>query len=171
MDASKAFRRTSEMSFIMVNLSEIRSRTTNVHDYIDGLKDKDKEKFLEVYRTYKLNPDVVDELREALKGLTVVAFSAAWCGDCKRAMPVMLQIEEQLGLEVLVFSKIKTKPLDPDHQWAVPPSPPEIEEWGVTAIPWFNFYDANGNLLGTVIEKPTVKETLEAEILHVLKNK
>ncbi len=155
----------------MVDLTEIRSRTTSVRDYIDGLKDKDKVTFLEVYNTYKLDTNVVDELRDALKGLTVIAFSAAWCGDCKRAMPVMMQIEEQLGLEVLVFSKIKTAPLDPDRQWAIPPSPPEINEWGVTAIPWFNFYDAEGNLVGTLIEKPTVKDTLEAEILHILKNK
>jgi hypothetical protein len=41
----------------------------------------------------------------------------------------------------------------------------------VTAIPWFNFYDAEGKLVGTLIEKPTVKETLEEEILHVLRNK
>ena len=155
----------------MVDLDDIRSRTTNVRDYIDSLKDKDKQKFLEVYNNYKLDVDVVDELRDALKDLTVVVFSAAWCGDCKRAMPVMQQLEEQLGLEVLVFSKIKTAPLNPDRQWAMPPSPPEIDEWGVTAIPWFNFYDPAGNLVGTLIEKPTVKETLEAEILHVLRNK
>jgi thiol-disulfide isomerase/thioredoxin len=155
----------------MVDLNELRSRTTNVRDYIDGLKGKDKEKFLEVYNTYKLKTDVVDKLRETLQELTVVVFSAAWCGDCKRAMPVIQQLEEQLGLEVLVFNKIKTAPLDPDRQWAVPPSPPEVNEWGVTAIPWFNFYDAEGNLVGTLIEKPTVKETLEEEILHVLRNK
>ncbi|MFW9805571.1 MAG: thioredoxin family protein [Candidatus Thorarchaeota archaeon] len=155
----------------MVDLNEIRTRTTNVRDYIDSLKDNDKEKFLEVYNNYKLNPEVVDKLREALKGLTVVVFSAAWCKDCRNAMPVMLHIEEQLGLEVLVFSKIKTAPLDPARQWAIPPSPAEIDEWGVTAIPWFNFYDAEGNLAGTLIEKPTVKETLEEEILHVLKDK
>jgi len=155
----------------MVDLNEIRSRTTNVRDYIDGLKDKDKEKFLEVYNTYKLETEVVDQLRETLKDLTVVVFSAAWCGDCKRALPVIQQLEEQLGLEVLVFSKIKTAPLDPDRQWAVPPSPPEVNEWGVTAIPWFNFYDADGNLVGTLIEKPKVKDTLEEEILHVLRNK
>ncbi|MBY8997859.1 MAG: thioredoxin family protein [Candidatus Thorarchaeota archaeon] len=155
----------------MVDLNEIRSRTTNTREYIDSLRDKDKEKFLEVYNNYKLNADVVDELRDALKDLTVVVFTAAWCGDCKRAMPVMMQIEEQIGLEVLVFSKIKTAPLDPDRQWAVPPSPPDIDEWGVTAIPWFNFYDTDGNLVANLIEKPTVKETLEAEILHVLKNK
>lgn len=155
----------------MVDLNEIKTRTTNVKNYIDSLKDTDKEKFLEVYNNHNLNPDVVDKLREALKGLTVVVFSAAWCKDCRNAMPVMLHIEEQLGLQVLVFSKIKTAPLDPDRQWAVPPSPPEIDEWGVTAIPWFNFYDAEGNLVGTLIEKPTVKETLEEEILHVLKDK
>ncbi len=155
----------------MVDLTDIRSRTTSVHDYIDSLRDKDKVKFLEVYNSYTLDADVVDELRDVLKDLTVVVFSAAWCGDCKRGMPVMQQIEEQLGLEVLVFSKIKTAPLDPDRQWAVPPSPPEVNEWGVTAIPWFNFYDTEGNLVGTLIEKPTVKETLEAEILHVLKDK
>jgi thiol-disulfide isomerase/thioredoxin len=154
----------------MVDLNDIRSRTTNVRGYIDELKDKDKEKFLEVYKSYKLDPILVDELKDTLKDLTVVAFSAAWCGDCKRAMPVMLQIEEQLGLEVLVFNSIKTAPLDPNRQWAVPPSPPEINDWGVTAIPWFNFYDADGNLVGTLIEKPTVKDTLEAEILYVLKN-
>ena len=155
----------------MVDLNDIRLSTTNVREYIDSLKDKDKEKLLEVYNSYKLDADVVDELRDALKDLTLVVFSAAWCGDCKRAMPVILQIEEQLGLEVLVFSKIKTAPLDPDRQWAVPPSPPEVNEWGVTAIPWFNFYDSEGSLVGTLIEKPTVKETLEAEILHVLKDK
>ena len=171
MDVSKPFRRTSIGVRSMVDLNDIRSRTTNVRDYIDGLKDKDKEKFLEVYNTYKLNTDVVDILRETLKDLTVVVFSAAWCGDCKRAMPVMQQLEEQLGLEVLVFSKIKTAPLDPDRQWAVPPSPPEVNEWGVTAIPWFNFYDVDGNLVGTLIEKPKVKDTLEEEILHVLKDK
>jgi thiol-disulfide isomerase/thioredoxin len=135
------------------------------------MKEKDKEKFLEVYNSYKLNTDAVDKLRETVRDLTVVVFAAAWCGDCKRAMPVMQLLEEQLGFEVLVFSKIKTAPLDPDRQWAVPPSPPEVNEWGVTAIPWFNFYDSEGNLVGTLIEKPTVKETLEEEILHVLKDK
>ena len=111
------------------------------------------------------------QLKDYLKDLTLVVFSASWCGDCKRAMPVIMQLEERLGLEVLVFSTVKTAPLDPDRQWAVPPSPPEIDEWGVTAIPWLNFYDTEGNLVGTLIEKPTVKDTLEAEILYVLKNK
>jgi thiol-disulfide isomerase/thioredoxin len=171
MDVSKNFRGIILRIMNMVDLDDFRSRTTSVRKYIDGLKEQDKEKFLEVYKTYKLDTSTAAELKDVLKSLTVVVFSAAWCGDCKRAMPVMLQLEEQLGLEVLVFSNIKTAPLDPTRKWAVPPSPPEMNEWGITAIPWFNFYDTNGNLVGTLIEKPKVKETLEAEILYILKNK
>ncbi len=155
----------------MVDLNDIRSRTTNVQGYIDELREKDKGIILEAYNEYKLDIAVVDKLRDILKDMTVVVFSAAWCGDCKRAMPVMLHLEEQLGLEVMVFSKIKTAPLNPDLQWAVPPSPPEVNEWGATAIPYFVFFDSDGNKVATITEKPTVKDTLEAEILHVVKNK
>ena len=154
----------------MVDFKDIRSRTTNVRGYIEELKDKDKDIMLDTYNMYKLDNSVVDELRDVGK-LIVVAFSAAWCGDCKRAMPVMLHLEEMLDWEILVFSKIKTAPLNPNVQWAVPPSPPEVNEWGVTAIPTFVFFDSDGNKLGTLIEKPQVKDTLEAEILLILKNK
>ncbi|MFX1368765.1 MAG: thioredoxin family protein [Promethearchaeota archaeon] len=103
--------------------------------------------------------------------LTFVVLSAAWCGDCKNAMPVFLHLEETLNLNVRVFGKIKTAPLDPDRKWAIPPSPPEIEEWGATAIPWIEIFNSNGERVGTIIERPRVKPTLEAEILHLLKDK
>ncbi|MFW9810120.1 MAG: TlpA family protein disulfide reductase [Candidatus Thorarchaeota archaeon] len=154
----------------MVDFNDIRSRTTNVRGYIEELRGKDKDIMLDTYNEYKLDNSVVDGLKDLGK-LIVVAFSAAWCGDCKRAMPVMLHLEEILDWEILVFSKIKTAPLNPDVQWAVPPSPPEVNEWGVTAIPTFVFFDSDGNELGKLIEKQQIKNTLEAEILHILKNK
>lgn len=154
----------------MVDLKDIKLRTTNVQGYIDALSDKDRDIIIEAYNEYKLDTSVVDELRDILKDMTIVIFSAAWCGDCKIAMPAMLHLEEQLGLEILVFSKIKTAPLDPNKQWAVPPSPPEVNDWGATAIPFFVFFDSSGNKVATLTEKPTVKDTLEAEILHILKN-
>jgi thiol-disulfide isomerase/thioredoxin len=153
----------------MVDFDDIKARTTNVRGYIDELRDKDKDIMLDTYNEYKLDVSVVDELNGFGK-LTVVAFSAAWCGDCKKAMPVMLHLEDQLEWEILVFSKIKTDPLNPDIQWKVPPSPPEVNDWGVKAIPWFVFFDSSGKELGVLIEKPKVKDTLEAEILHILKN-
>ncbi|MGQ4912800.1 MAG: thioredoxin family protein [Candidatus Thorarchaeota archaeon] len=154
----------------MIDFEDIRSRTTTIKGYIDSLSDKDRDIVMEAYNEYKIDMSVVEELRDLMKGMKVIIFSAPWCGDCKRAMPVMLHLEEMLGLDIMVFGTIKTAPLDPDKQWAVPPSPPEINEWGVKAIPWFIFYNEKGEEVGILIEKPRVKDTLEAEILYVLKN-
>jgi len=154
------------------NLEDIRQRTTDVLGYFEALDGKDRDILEEMYEEYVLKEDIVDELREATKDLAVVVFSAAWCKDCKNAMPVMRHLQERIGLEVRVFGTIKTAPLDPKVKWAVPPSPPETNEWGVTAIPYFFFFDKNdGEKVAVLIEKPTVKETLEEEILHVLKHK
>ncbi len=154
----------------MIDFEDIRKRTTNIKGYIDALSDKDKDIVMEAYDEYNTNEDVVEELREVMKGLKVVIFSAPWCGDCKRAMPPMLHLEEKIGIDAMVFGTIKSDPLNKEVQWKVPPSPPEINEWGATAIPWFEFFDSDGNKVGTLIEKPKVKETLEEEILHILKN-
>jgi len=154
----------------MIDFEDIRKRTTNIKGYIDALSDKDKDIVMDAYEEYNLNEDAVEELREVMKGLKVVIFSAPWCGDCKRAMPPLLHLEEKIGLDAMVFGTIKSDPLNPDVQWRVPPSPPEINEWGAKAIPWFEFFDSDGNKVGTLIEKPKVKDTLEEEILHILKN-
>ncbi len=155
----------------MVDLKDIRERTISVDEYIESLDDKNRDIVLEMYGEYELNGDVVQALRDEMKNITTVVFSAAWCGDCKIAMPVVKHLVERIGIEVRIFNKIKTAPLDQDHQWKIPPSPPEIEEWNVTAIPWFEFIDDSGNRVAHLIEKPKIKDTLEAEMLYVLKNK
>ncbi|TFG12046.1 hypothetical protein EU537_10735 [Candidatus Thorarchaeota archaeon] len=155
----------------MVDLKDIRKRTISVDDYIESLDDKNRDIVMEMYEQYDLDSNVVEELRDQMNNITTIVFSAAWCGDCKNAMPVIKLLVEQIGMEVRVFDKIKTAPLDPDHQWKIPPSPPEIEEWNVTAIPWFEFVDDAGNRIAQLIEKPKIKDTLEAEMLYVLKNK
>ena len=153
------------------NLDDIRNRATTIRGYVETLGGKDQDILMEMYEEYNLDMQVVEELKDDLKDLSVVIFSAAWCGDCKNAMPVMLHLEEKLGLDVMVFGTIKTAPLDPNVKWAVPPSPPETNEWGVTAIPYFFFFNKEGEKVAILIEKPTIKDTLEAEILHVLRNK
>jgi thiol-disulfide isomerase/thioredoxin len=155
----------------MVDLKSIRERTISVDEYIQSLDDKNRDIVMEMYEQYDLDGNIVKKLRNRMKDITTVAFSAAWCGDCKNAMPVIKHLVEQIGIEVRIFDKIKTAPLDPDHQWKIPPSPPEIEEWNVTAIPWFEFIDENGRRIAHLIEKPKIKDTLEAEMLYVLKNK
>ncbi|MGY5874848.1 MAG: thioredoxin family protein [Candidatus Thorarchaeota archaeon] len=153
----------------MVDLNDIRSRTTSATVYIDSMDGKEGDMFRDFYDQYKLNMTVVDDLREFVKDITIVVMSAKWCGDCKFAIPVLKHLEEEIGLEVLSFANIKTAPLDPDHQWKIPPSPQEMEDWNIIAIPWIVIFSKEGKEMGTIIEKPTVKPTLEEEILHVLK--
>lgn len=155
----------------MIDFEDIRKRTTNIQGYFDKLQGKDRDLLMEAYEEYSMNQNAGKELKILLKDLKVVVFSAAWCGDCKRAMPVLLHLEREYGLKAMVFGEIKTDPLNKDVQWRVPPSPPEINEWGVTAIPWLEFFDSKGNKVAHLIEKPTVKETLEEEMLYILKNK
>ncbi|MHA1933837.1 MAG: thioredoxin family protein [Candidatus Thorarchaeota archaeon] len=155
----------------MVDLADIRSRSYTVKDYIDTMKAETKDTILESYNNYNLDMDIAQQIKVIAADLTVVVLSAAWCGDCKVALPILLHLEEKINLEIRCFGGIKTAPLDPEHQWAIPPSPQEMDDWGVTAIPWLEFINSNGNRVGFIREKQTVKDTLEAEILHVLKNK
>ncbi|MHA1961768.1 MAG: TlpA family protein disulfide reductase [Candidatus Thorarchaeota archaeon] len=155
----------------MVDLNDIRSRTQTAAEYVNGIKEKWKPEVLEKLRGLRLDRDVVDELDSYTDDIVVVYFGASWCKDCREAIPIMMTLEEEIGLEVRVFGTVKTAPLDPDNQWAIPPSPPEIGEWGATAIPWIEIFDKKGERIGIIIEKPTVKPTLEAELLHVLKHK
>ncbi|MHA2140374.1 MAG: thioredoxin family protein [Candidatus Thorarchaeota archaeon] len=149
-------------------MDDIRKRTKNARDYLENMEGKAKDLFLECCNEYRIDPQAIEDLKPLVKDLTFVVMSAAWCKDCRFALPVFIYLEEELGVEVRCFGGIKTAPLDPDHQWRIPPSPPEMEEWGVTAIPWIEIFNSEGERVATIIEKPKVKPTLEAELVHVL---
>ncbi len=153
----------------MVDLVEIRTRTVTCREYLESLKGESKDEQMQTYSNYKLNVQAMRELKGLVKGLTVVVLGASWCKDCREAIPVLLHLEEKLGLEVRVFGTIKVAALDPDHQWRIPPSPPEAEDWGVKAIPWIEIFDENGERIDTIIERPDFTPTLEEEFVFLLK--
>ncbi len=159
------------MMIQMVDLKSIRERTSTVREYIDKTDENARQIMLEKYKNYTISQTILDQLRLATEGVVCVVIGASWCGDCRDAMPVLLHLEEKIGMDIRVFGTVKRAPLDPHHKWAIPPSPPEMEEWNVTAIPWIEFFDSHGERIGTIIEKPHVKETLEAEILFILKGR
>jgi thiol-disulfide isomerase/thioredoxin len=153
----------------MVDLDNIRSRTQTAAEYSSSFKEEYKSDMLERIRTQKLDSAVVEELRTYSDDLVIVYIGDNWCGDCQVAIPVFKKLEEEIGLEVRVFRTVKVAWEDPDNQWAIPPSPPEIGEWKATRIPWIEIFTKKGKRIGTIIEKPVVKPTLEAELLHVIK--
>ncbi len=166
----KAFNQCAIVKLIaMVDLNEIRTRTQTCREYLENSKGESKDEQMQTYRDYKLNEQAMKELKGLVKGLTVVVLGASWCKDCRKVIPVLLHLEEKLGLDVRVFGTIKVAALDPDHQWRIPPSPPEAEDWGVKAIPWIEIFDENGERIDTIIEKPDFTPTLEEEFAFLLK--
>ena len=155
-------------TLIMVDLDNIRERSQSAKQYISSLADKWKDVQLEEYRNYNLDADAASKLKDYVDKIVIVSIGASWCKDCRKAIPVLMKLEEELGLEIRVFGSVKSAPLDPNRQWAVPPSPPEVDEWNVTAIPWIVIFDKEGNKVGTIIEKPKYKQTLEDELLHLI---
>ncbi|MEM2141989.1 MAG: thioredoxin family protein [Candidatus Thorarchaeota archaeon] len=151
-----------------IDIDSIRDRTSTVREYVDNAEAEARRIMLEKYASYRLQSEALSSLRTLASDLTVVVFSAAWCKDCREAIPVLLRLEEEAGLNIRVFGTIKTAPLNPNRRWAIPPSPPEMEAWGVTHIPWIVIIDKSGEQLGTIVERPKVKQTIEEEILHIV---
>jgi hypothetical protein len=77
-------------------------------------------------------------------------------------------VHEATGLPVYILGGVKTDPLNPDRQWAVPPSPPEVDSLNIKAIPTILLYTLDGKEIGRVIENPSIKPTLEEELLCLI---
>ncbi|WP_287587809.1 thioredoxin family protein [Candidatus Borrarchaeum sp.] len=152
-----------------MDLDQIRERTQSAYDFVSSL-----ELFKYVYDNYQLNQEVITELKKYVNDYTVVLFAASWCRDSRAGVPVFALLETEIGLEVRVFGGMETAPFDQDHTWTIPPSPPEAEEWGVTAIPWIVVFlrdnSKNGQEVGKIVERPQWGMTMEEELLEIIKN-
>ena len=98
----------------------------------------------------------------------IFAFSAEWCPDCYRNIPVLAKLEEETGLETRMFGHLMRDAKSPTRLWRIPPSPEEVEEFKVVKIPSMFILDKTGNKVGEIIENPPQGKTLEAAILAIL---
>ncbi len=151
-----------------INLEEVRRKTVPVNQYIAGIREPFRQRFLERKITYQLNSEAVDRLKNLASGIVVVAFSAEWCKDCAANIPVLALISEATGLEVRVFGGLKRDPLNPSRKWSIPPSPPEVEKFHVDKIPLILIFNKEGVELGRMVENPKGGSTLEEEILQIV---
>lgn len=152
------------------DLAEIRNKAVTVNDYIERLEDDFREKFLTRKEGYQPRQEAINRLKQLTKEYFVVAFSAEWCKDCAANIPVLAIISEATGLEVRVFGGLKRNPLSKTRKWRVPPSPPEVETFGVDKIPLIIVFDAEGNDVGRIVENPE-EPTLEEELLKIILGK
>jgi thiol-disulfide isomerase/thioredoxin len=154
-----------------VNLSEIRKRAASVGEYIDGLDEPFKERYLARKQTYQIQTDAVDELKKHARNYFIIVFSASWCKDCAQHVPVLALIAENTGLEVRVFGGIKVDPLSHTTRWRVPPSPPEVLTFAIEKIPLILVFDVDGVEIGRIVESPKQFPTLEQELCEIIRSR
>ncbi len=107
-----------------------------------------------VYRGYKPKGALIEKVAERLPEAHVVVVSGTWCPDCRREVPKMARIVEQLP-----------------PGWTVEQRGDDAgtrDELEVRAIPTFVVLDRpGGRELGRVIESPASAEGLEGELLAI----
>jgi hypothetical protein len=54
-------------------------------------------------------------------------------------------------------------------KWAVPPSPPEVDEFNVAKIPYMIVLKKDGEKAGEIVENPPQGVTLEKALLDIIK--
>ncbi|MFX0061943.1 MAG: TlpA family protein disulfide reductase [Candidatus Hermodarchaeota archaeon] len=154
------------------SIQELKSKTTLLNDYLEKTR-------LEwgAISPKPLVQSAIQTLFELLKqkDCVIIAFSASWCKDCKIHLPAVFNIktallrEYQYELEVFVFSGLKFDKLNPASRWKIPPSPPEVLEFDIFALPTFILLDKQtGKEIGRIEEHPQHKKTIEEELVLIL---
>jgi thiol-disulfide isomerase/thioredoxin len=149
------------------DLEAIMSRSESVADYLKS-SEKKTPRFAERKSAYKLNKETIEKIKAHAGSAVVVVFSAEWCPDCFRNVPVLGLLSEETGLEVRVFGHLMRNVKDPNERWAIPPSPPEVKEFDVVKIPLIIVLNEEGEKLGEIIENPPEGQTLEGALLDIL---
>jgi len=150
------------------DLESLRKNSESISDYLSSVADK-APAFEKRKAEYEFDEGIIAKLREVASGAVVVAFSAEWCKDCHRNIPVLDLISEKTGLEVRVFGHLMRDTKSPDERWSIPPSPPEVKEFDVVKIPLIFVLNGDGEELGKIVENPPEGEALEESLLKILR--
>ncbi len=149
-------------------VARLRTSSKTVYDYVTE-PSKAKEAFERRLEEYKLDPVIVKELKKKAVDYLIIVFSAEWCPDCFRNVPVLDLLAKSTGIEVRVFGHIMRDDKNNTRKWAVPPSPPEVEKFNFVKIPFIVVLKKDGEKVGEIIENPPPGKTLEQALLEIMK--
>lgn len=150
------------------DITKLRRDSEAVHNYVSA-PSKAKDAFDKRRTEYKLDATVTKELKKKAKDYVVLVFTAEWCPDCMRNVPVLDMVSEATGLEVRAFGHIMRDAKSNTRKWAVPPSPPEVDEFSVQKIPYMVVLRKDGEKTGEIVENPPPGVSLEKALLDLMK--
>jgi len=150
----------------MHDLDEIRAGSEPVLEYMEACREK-APRLHEQYETYRLDGEAAAKIGCHSGRHVVAVFSAEWCPDCHRNVPILALLNREAGLEVRVFGHLMRDAKNDKRRWRIPPSPPEVEEFDVVKIPHIAVLDMGGDVVGEIIENPPGGRSLERALLDI----
>ncbi len=151
----------------MYDLEGLDKESEDVLEYIEASREKAPQ-FFERFENYQIDMDVVEKISKHSDKYTVVAFSAEWCPDCYKNIPILAKLQEKTGLKTRVFGHLMRDTKSPDKLWASPPSPKQVNDFKVVKIPHIFIFDNDGKKVGEIIENPPEEEPLEESVLNII---
>ncbi len=150
------------------DIEELRRNSEPVSDHMSRVGGASSP-FTRRLEEYALEKTVIQGLKEYVDDAVVIVFSAEWCPDCYRNVPVLFLISEATGLEVNVFGRLMRDAKNPEERWKIPPSPAEVKDFDVVKIPLIVVLNRDGVKIGEIVENPPEGQTLEEALLDILK--
>jgi len=110
------------------------------------------------YKTYKLDTDIVNQIKPLIEGVTIKAVMGTWCGDSRRETPHFYKL-----LDAVNFDYKNLKMITVDRQKTTPNN--EQKGLNIIRVPTFIFYK-KGVEFNRFVEYPV--ETIEKDFLKIL---
>ena len=156
----------------MVDFAKIRSESQPIQQYLQqSMEQPNGKSWTNEYNNAAsiLHEEDASKLAAKLeeRNAWLLIYSAYWCGDCRRNVGRLALLAElsHNKIDAYVRGGIKTAPLDPNSKWAIPPSPPELEQLDIQKIPAILVISENKEL-GRIIENP--ETDLITDLLKIL---
>ena len=154
----------------MATLGEIRPDAPSSNDAMNEIKPSYRGGFVRQRDEYNLNSEAVEKLKELINDYSIVILFADWCGDARRALPVLALLELELDKKIPALGGMTKPPYGSDKHWAVPPSPPEVDICDVTSSPTILIFGSDEVEVGRIKTRPKMTPTIEEELVKIIED-
>jgi thiol-disulfide isomerase/thioredoxin len=156
---------------IMPSLEDIRKDAPSAEQAIEALPPMHKGGFVRQRNEYRIKHEAVEKLKVFMdEGYTIVALFANWCGDSRKAIPVLALLEKEIGRNIPCLGGMKKPPYGSKKLWDVPPSPVEVETFEVTSSPTILIFDKEGIEIGRIKTRAKMTSTIEEELVKIIED-
>ena len=162
--------KNSQGDYTMPTLSDVKENAPSSNQAIEIIKPSYRGGFIRQRDEYELNEEATSKLKDLMQEYTVVILFADWCGDSRRALPVMALLEKEIGKPIRALGGMTKPPYGSDKHWAVPPSPIEVDIFEVTSSPTILIFDKEGNEIGRIKTRAKMTPTIEQELVKIIED-